>query len=158
MCRLSGKSKRFRLLEPYGPVQACNEIAFIFHSFTIHFSIILLSISQFRNKFLPFMISGYTFVLISHLVMLILTSCTSYPIFLHYVSYRLIILSAIYTLLTKLFYSLSIFPLTAFVLRMCILLQHSRTRNLISDYSEQRKPPFRSITGRMWARMFLALS
>ena len=58
MCRLSRNSENFNLLEPYGPVQACNEIAFIFYSYIIHFNIILLSTSQFRNKFLPFMISG----------------------------------------------------------------------------------------------------
>lgn len=146
--RLSRNSESFRLLEPYGPVQACNGITFILYSFTTDFNIILLSTFQFRNKFLPFMISDQTFVLISHLTMFILTRCASYPIFIRYVIYSLIILSAIHTLLTTLFHSLTIFPFTASALRLCILPQHSRTRNLISDYSQQRKPPFRNITGR----------
>jgi hypothetical protein len=72
----------------------------------------------------------------SHLTMRILIKCTSYSVFLHFISYSLIIMFAIYTLLTNLFYSLPVFPFTASDLRLCILLQHSRTRNLISDYSQ----------------------
>jgi hypothetical protein len=78
----------------------------------------------------------YKPALMSHLTMRILIKCTSYSAFLHFVSYSLIIMSAIYTLLTNLFYSLPVFPFTASDLRLCILLQHSRTRNLISDYSQ----------------------